>query len=140
MLTVLIVEDDLMIADVSEEVLVQGGYAVCGIARTVAEAVALTRQHRPDLAVVDIRLAEDGRGTDAAAQMQKFGRIGILYATGNRSTTALTAADGEACLTKPFRAEDLVRGLEIVAEIVATGHASQPYPAGLVLLAGRRVA
>ena len=38
---VLIAEDDLMIADMLEMSLVDSGYEVCGIARTVAEAVAL---------------------------------------------------------------------------------------------------
>jgi response regulator of citrate/malate metabolism len=36
----LISEDDLMIADLAEEILVENGYEVCGITRTVAEAVA----------------------------------------------------------------------------------------------------
>ena len=41
MLKVLIVEDDLMLADFAEEILVEHGYEVSGIARTVADAVAL---------------------------------------------------------------------------------------------------
>jgi DNA-binding response OmpR family regulator len=32
---ILIVEDDLMIADMTEEILVANGYEVCGIATTV---------------------------------------------------------------------------------------------------------
>jgi len=40
-LKVLIAEDDLMIADLAEEILVDHGYQVCGIARTVSEAVTL---------------------------------------------------------------------------------------------------
>jgi len=35
MLKVMIVEDDLMLADFAEEILVEQGYHVCGIARTV---------------------------------------------------------------------------------------------------------
>jgi len=41
MLKVLIAEDELLIADLLEEALVANGYEVCGIARTVDEAVAL---------------------------------------------------------------------------------------------------
>ena len=44
---VLIAEDDLMIADMIEEILVNDGYEVCGIARTVGEAVELGRRHKP---------------------------------------------------------------------------------------------
>jgi hypothetical protein len=46
------------------------------------------------------------------------------------SQLALTSADGDACLSKPYRSADLVRGLEIVAGIVATGKALPPYPGG----------
>jgi CheY-like chemotaxis protein len=131
---VLIAEDDLMIADLVEEILLENGYEVCGIARTVAEAVELGRQHNPDLAVIDLHLADGGLGTEIAAQLGGAGHLGILYATGNASLLILTAADGHACLTKPYRDFDLVRSLEIVVEIGATGKATPPFPRGLTLL------
>jgi len=134
MLKVLIAEDDLMIADMAEEILVEFGYEVCGIARTVAEAVALGRRHKPDLAVIDLRLADGGLGTEIAAQLGARGKLGVLYATGNISHVMLTTADGHACLAKPYRFTDLQRSLEIVAEIVATGTASPPFPRGFQVL------
>ena len=134
MLKVLIAEDDLMIADLVEEILVGEGYEVCGIARTVAEAVALAQHHKPDLAVLDLRLADGGLGTDIAAELLPFGRIGVLYATGNISQVVLTTADGDACLSKPYRSVDLLRSLEIVAEIVTTGNALPPFPPGFRVL------
>ena len=134
MLKVLIAEDDLMIADLAEEILVDGGYNVCGIARTVPEAVALAQLHKPDLAVLDLRLADGGLGTEIAAQLLPLGRLGVLYATGNVSQVALTTADGDACLSKPYRSIDLLRSLEIVAEIVAFGAGSPPFPKGFQVL------
>ena len=134
MLKVLIVEDDLMLADASEEILVGHGYKVSGIARTVADAVALAWHSKPDLVILDLRLADGGLGTEVAAQLPQLGRPGILYVTGNTSQLALTAANGDACLSKPYRSADLVRGLEIVAGIVATGKARPPFPAGFQLL------
>jgi CheY-like chemotaxis protein len=133
-LKVLIAEDDLMIADLAEEVLVEGGYEVCGIARTVAEAVALAQHHKPDLAILDLRLADGGLGTEIAALLRPLGRLGVLYATGNASQVVLTTADGDACLSKPYRSIDLLRALEIVAEIVATGKAFPPFPKGFQVL------
>ena len=134
MLKVLIAEDDLMIADLAEEILVEAGYQVCGIARTVAEAVALARQHKPDLAVLDLRLANGGLGTEIAAQLLPLGRLGVLYATGNASQVVLTTANGDACLSKPYSPTDLVRGLKIVAEIVANGKALSSFPKGFEVL------
>lgn len=124
----LIVEDDLMIADMAEEILVKHGYEVCGIARTVAEAVVLGTHHKPDLALIDMRLADGGLGTDVAKQLAPLGRIGVLYASGNEAQVILTASEGDACLVKPYSYPDLLRALELVAEIVATSKASPPYP------------
>jgi DNA-binding response OmpR family regulator len=135
MLKVLIAEDDLMMADMIEETLAGNGYEVCGIARTVAEGIALGRLHKPDLAVIDMRLADGGLGTDIAAQLD-HSHLGILYATGNVSQVLLNVADGDACLAKPYRPEDLMRSLEIVSGIVATGIALPPFPLGFQLLDG----
>ena len=134
MVKVLIAEDDLVIADATEEVLVRSGYEVCGIARTVATAVALGRAHKPDLAVTDLRLADGEIGTDILAHLSDLDRFGILYATGNVAHLLSAHADGDACLTKPYRSVDLVRSLELVAEIVATGTATPPFPRGFRLL------
>jgi DNA-binding response OmpR family regulator len=134
-LKVLIAEDDLMIADMIEETLIGHGYEVCGIASTVAEGVALGQLHRPDLAIIDMRLADGGLGTDIAAQLD-LTHLGILYATGNVSQVLQNVADGDACLAKPYRPEDLMRSLEIVTGIVATGIASPPFPRGFQLLDG----
>jgi DNA-binding response OmpR family regulator len=134
MLKVMIAEDELMIADMIEETLTAHGYEVCGIARTVDEAVALGRRHKPDLAVIDLRLADGGFGIEIAAQLGGPDRFGILYASGNIPRVTLSAADGEACLAKPYGCEALLRGLAIVAEIVATGKASPPFPRGFTLL------
>jgi DNA-binding response OmpR family regulator len=134
MLKVLIAEDDLMIADRVEEILIKHGYEVCGIARTVAAAVALGRRHKPDLAVIDLQLADGGLGTEIAAQLSELGRIGILYATGNMTGCMMAVIGGDACLAKPYRDADLVRSLEIIANIVANGTALRPFPRGFHLL------
>src|ERR1700722_19752695 len=132
---VLIAEDDLMIADMVEKILIIHGYEVCGIARTVTEAVDIGRRCEPDLAVIDLRLAEAALGTQIVSQPGKNGRPGVLYASANLPEVVLSSADGEACLTKPYRFADLLRGLEIVADIVATGTTDSPLPRGLHVLA-----
>ena len=131
---VLIAEDDLVMADMLEEVLIDGGYEVCGIARTVDEAVALDERHKPDLAILDVRLADGGLGTDVSARLTRNGRPGILYATGNTDQFDLTQTDGDACLSKPYRPADIVRALKIVEQVVGTGEASRPFPEGFRLL------
>jgi two-component sensor histidine kinase/DNA-binding response OmpR family regulator len=136
MLKVMIAEDDLLMADMLEDVLIGNDYEVCGIARTADRAVELIEQHKPDFAVLDLRLAEGGLGTDVAARLNHQDRPGILYATGNGAQIALTKADGEACLGKPYRPEDVVRALKIVQQIVSTGKAAGPFPRGFYVLNG----
>jgi DNA-binding response OmpR family regulator len=131
---IIIVEDDYMISDMTEQALVQHGYDVCGTARTVDKAVALARLHKPDLILLDLRLAEGGLGTEVAAQLGLVEGLGILYATGNVSQVSLSSADGHACLVKPYRTKNLLRGLEIVSSLVATGLAPLPFPSGFQLL------
>ena len=135
MLKVLIAEDELMIADLIEETLVTSGYEVCGIATTVDDAVALGETHKPDLAVLDVRLAKGGHGPDIARRLKSKGKFGVLYATGdNERISELTQADGEASISKPYRTEDLVRALVIVREVVTAGTATPPFPRGFRLL------
>lgn len=131
---VIIAEDDLLIADLLEDVLVEAGYEVCGLASTVLEAVDLCNRHQPDLAVIDVRLAAGGWGTDVASGIKTRGKLGILYATGNAGFVVLTASDGEACITKPYQPADIVRALQIVEELINTGTASKPFPRNFQIL------
>jgi two-component system, response regulator PdtaR len=132
--TVLIVEDDLLISDLIEDVLVGAGYEVSGVARTAAEAIALGLRHKPDLAVIDVRLADGSDGTVAAARLMDQFTLGVLYATGNPEYVFASRAPGHACLKKPYRPGDIVRALKVIEQIVATGEPPRTLPHGLLLL------
>jgi DNA-binding response OmpR family regulator len=135
MLKVLIAEDELVIADQLEETLVMSGFEVCGIARTVEEAVALAERYKPELAVFDVRLALGGRGPEIVERLRGTARFGILYATGDDIRhSMLTLSDGDAAIAKPYRMEDVARALAIVHEIVTAGTATGPFPPGFRLL------
>jgi hypothetical protein len=69
-----------------------------------------------------------------ASRLRATARIGILYATGNSLQVAMQDAEGEACISKPYQADELVRGMNIVAEIVASGASSSPLPHGFHML------
>ena len=134
MATVLIAEDEFVIAEMVEDLLVRAGYEVCGIARTVDEGVKLGERHQPDLAVLDLRLADGGIGTDIAARLGRRGTLGILYATANAGGITLTAADGEASIRKPYSGDDLIFALKIVEQFIRTGTALPPFPQGFQML------
>jgi DNA-binding response OmpR family regulator len=132
-LKVLIAEDDLMIADLIEDCLIAAGYETCGIARTVTEGIALAWLHRPDLAIIDMRLADGGLGTDIVRILHEGPRIGILYASGNIDQV-IALADGDACIAKPYHTIDILHALRIVEQIVAHDIVSPPFPPGFHLL------
>jgi CheY-like chemotaxis protein len=107
----------------------------CGIARTVEKGVELGERHKPDLAVLDLRLAHGDVGTEIAARLRRRDNLGILYTTGNVGQMGrLTKADGAASLRKPYRPEDVVQALKIVEQIVSTGEIEGPFPEGFKVL------
>lgn len=134
---VLVVEDDVMLADCLADALLDDGHAVCGIASTVAEALTLARHHRPEVAIFDMQLRGTERGSDIADQLAKtgdLGHMGILYVTGEATRVHNEARIGHACLNKPYTLIALDIALEIVREIALGGATSRPLPKGLQLL------
>ena len=111
---VLIVEDEGLVALTIEDTLLEAGYRVCGIATGVDDALELALRHRPDLAVVDVRLALGGDGIALAHALAAIEPIGILFATGNASDVHRRARAGQGCLSKPFEGEWLLAALEAV--------------------------
>lgn len=134
---ILVVEDDVMLADCLAEALQGDGHAVCGIASTVADGLALARQHRPDVAIFDMQLGGMERGSDIADQLAAsgdLGNTGILYVTGETERVHQEVRIGHACLNKPYTFTTLSTALTIVREIALEGGTSRPLPRGLQLL------
>jgi CheY-like chemotaxis protein len=134
---VLVAEDDLMLADCLADALQDNGHVVCGIASTVAEAVALARRYHPDVAVLDMQMRGRELGSDIADQLAKSGDLGttgILYVTGEAERVHQEARVGHGCLNKPYSILALNAALEIVREIALEGRTSRPLPRGLQLL------
>jgi DNA-binding response OmpR family regulator len=134
MVKLLIVEDNLMIADLLSDLLELNGYAVCGIARTIDAAVALCQSQQPDYAIVDLRLADDHLGCELAGRLERPAAMGILFASDNASGISLTIAHGTGFISKPFRPDDLLRALAIVIEVHGSGGSALSHPAGFRLL------
>jgi DNA-binding response OmpR family regulator len=134
-LRVMIVEDELQLADILEEVLLSYGFEIAGIAGTVNEGrTIVTRGRAPDVAVIDIRLAEGDDGTCLGRDLIALGKIGVLYASGNIDPDFFARAIGHAYIAKPYALRDMCRAVEITAERARTGQISGFVPNALVLL------
>jgi len=79
--TVLIIEDEMLIA-MDLEVLVEGlGHRVVGTARTHAEATALAKVKQPGLILADIQLADGSSGLDAVNEMLPSFAVPVIFIT-----------------------------------------------------------
>ncbi|HEY2247744.1 MAG TPA: response regulator, partial [Bradyrhizobium sp.] len=78
---VLIIEDDTFIA-MELETLVEGlGHRVLGVARTHAEALALTKRKRPGLILADIQLADGSSGLEAVNELLASFEAPVIFIT-----------------------------------------------------------
>jgi CheY-like chemotaxis protein len=78
---VLIIEDDTFIA-MELETLVEGlGHRVLGVARTHAEALALTKRKRPGLILADIQLADGSSGLEAVNELLSSFEAPVIFIT-----------------------------------------------------------
>jgi DNA-binding response OmpR family regulator len=125
---VLIVEDDVPIAELLREALELNGHHVCEIARTLDEAMEEAERHRPDYAIVDVHLADGSLGTDLARRLHDVQTVRILFSTGNGDESSLAVQEGDAVMTKPYSMRDVIRGLKIVDQIALHGTAELKFP------------
>jgi DNA-directed RNA polymerase specialized sigma24 family protein len=78
---VLIIEDDTFIA-MELETLVEGlGHRVLGVARTHAEALALTKKKKPGLILADIQLADGSSGLEAVNELLGTFETPVIFIT-----------------------------------------------------------
>jgi DNA-binding NarL/FixJ family response regulator len=119
--TVLIVEDEVIVAADLEDRLNRLGYRVVGTSDRGEQAVTLACRLRPDLILMDIRLRGPMDGVEAAAQI--LGRIDVpivfLTAHADRLTwSRAKATEPFGYILKPFE----TRALEITIEMVLDRH------------------
>ena len=108
---ILVVEDEYFVALDVEHRLKQAGYDVVGIADTAMHAIRIAEKERPDLAIMDIRLAGARDGTDVAIELRE--RLGIpsIFATAHGDEATKRRAEQArplGWLQKPYSPEALI--------------------------------
>ncbi|MBX6321434.1 MAG: response regulator [Rhodospirillaceae bacterium] len=98
-----IVEDEALLAWSLEASLEDLGYAICGIAGTGAGAIRMAQESRPDLILMDVRLADDISGLAAAERILAGLRVPIIFIAAARARAAAERAArlGAELLPKP---------------------------------------
>lgn len=101
--SVLIIEDEPIIAMDIEQLVLQCGHSVAGVAHTQEDAIQMAVQTRPGLVLADINLGYGGDGMAAVAEIITSFHVPVIYVTAypERLLTGQTL-EPSYVITKPF--------------------------------------
>ncbi len=117
-LTILIVEDELLIAEMLKEMLLELGYTVKAVAKNFAIAIDILNKEKDiNFAILDINLSEEKTGLDVAKKMNEVYKIPFIFLTSYSDKKTFREAieyKPQAYLIKPFSKIDLFTTLELI--------------------------
>ena len=112
---VLIVEDEFFVALDLETTLQGAGFEVVGVANNAVDAVRLAEAHKPSVIVMDVRLAGERDGVDAAIEIfERFGIRSVFASAHHDAGTMARASRANAAgwLAKPYSSEALLAAVK----------------------------
>lgn len=127
--SVLVVEDEPLVAFDNEHVLEQAGYRVTATVEDYDHAVRVIEQDEVDLIIADVALHGKRNGIDVARHAAGRG-LPVLFVTGSCPVEGPELAVG--CLAKPYVPRDLLAAI-LAVEAMLTGIAPPRLPPGLSL-------
>ena len=106
--SILVVEDEAVIAEDLADKVRQLGYSVVAICARGEQAVELAGRLGPDLVLMDIQLDGDLDGVEAAREIRQRLDLPVIYLTAHADAPTLARAK----VTEPF-AHNFLQGLNI---------------------------
>ncbi len=113
---ILIVEDELIIAEDMKDMLEDLGYEVVGITGEEQEARRLLAATKPDIAMLDITLGLKQSGLGLAEHINQDYRIPFIFCTSHSDKATVSKASAlhpHGYLVKPFEQKDLFSAIEV---------------------------
>ena len=107
---ILIVEDELLIAQNTAKKLKQYGYNISNVVSSGQAAIEEVNRTKPDLILMDIAIKGNLDGIETASQIKSIADIPIVFLTAYANDRTLDRAAQIGCygyLIKPFRAKEL---------------------------------
>ena len=114
--SVLVVEDESIVAKDIQNSLKKLGYAVPSVENSGEDAIDAAGVHRPDLILMDIMLKGEISGIEAAEQIKKRYQIPIIFLTAYADESTLSKAkvtEPYGYIIKPFKEIDLHTSIEM---------------------------
>jgi len=127
--TLMIVEDEALVATILRDELEDAGYHVLDLTDRHAQALEVAKACKPDLALVNIRLAGRDDGIELAENLKALG-IPVLLISGQVSRASSAKTVAIASLPKPYDAADMVLSVTYLLARLE-GAPSPPKPAQL---------
>jgi len=110
---ILVAEDEALIRMDLVEMLTESGYEVVAQATNGAEAIELAKEHKPDLAILDVKMPVLD-GISAAEEIISIAPVLMLTAFSQRELVDRARDAGVmAYVVKPFTINDLIPSIEI---------------------------
>jgi DNA-binding NarL/FixJ family response regulator len=129
---VALAEDDVLLREGLASLLERSGFEVVGQAGDAAKLIALVREHRPDLVVVDIRMPPDHstEGLEAARVIrEEFPETAVLVLSAHveveHAMDLLASGQGSGYLLKS-RVTDVTEFIDTLRRVVRGGSAVDP--------------
>lgn len=113
---ILVVEDEIIIADNICDTLSDLGYHALEPVINYTEAIESIKTENPDIAILDIQLSGSKSGIDLAKKIKDTYDFPFIFLTSNADTATLNEAKKvmpPAYLVKPFSKEELYTAIEI---------------------------
>lgn len=101
--SVLIVEDEFIIAETLATYVEDMGLPVCGRAITASEALTLAIEQRPCVVLMDVRLVGEEDGVHAAIAIHNEVGSRVIFITGSREPATLERINMDHPLAVPFK-------------------------------------
>ena len=114
-LSIVIVEDDFLIAMDLADLLIGVGHDVVTIARTETDAVKAAARFHPDLMIIDGTL-DEGNGLSAMDTILARGFVPHIYVTGDPAGILAQAPDA-IIVAKPFNLQGLCAAIARAQEL-----------------------
>lgn len=114
--SILIVEDEAIVALDLRTQLEELGYDVIGIADQADDALKIAAVQRPDLVLMDVRLKGPTDGIRTAGILARMYHVPVVYLTAHSDDETVQRAAGTApygYLTKPFQIRELRAAIEV---------------------------
>lgn len=113
---ILIVEDEVLIANFIKKMLQKEGFSNLETANDIQTAETKFNSFRPDIILLDINLEDSNTGIDLAARKNEEAKIIYLTAQNDSETIQKAiATNPETYLTKPIKKSDLLAAIQLAS-------------------------